>query len=139
MPTMFFPLEGALASATATRTAMASSVCHLFQDSLPNPTPATPLADYTTAEADFSGYSAITLTTWNAPGFAPGTGYMIGSPLIQFAVATASPLVENVIAGAYVVDAGGIARITMIFDALVPMQIVGQIIPLNFVWLFPTS
>jgi hypothetical protein len=133
----FFPLEGCRESADEMRTVLASSVLHLFTDAL-NPDPSTPLADYTAAEADYTGYAAETLTAWHPPILAPGTGYMIGSPLVQFEVG-ATPTTTNVIAGCYLVDAAGDLRMTVIFTSPVPMQLDGQGIPLNLVWLFPTG
>jgi hypothetical protein len=118
----FFPLEGCRESADEMRTVLASSVLHLFTDAL-NPDPSTPLE---------------TLTAWHPPILAPGTGYMIGSPLVQFEVG-ATPTTTNVIAGCYLVDAAGDLRMTVIFTSPVPMQLDGQGIPLNLVWLFPTG
>lgn len=138
MSIQFFPLEGCQTSAAATRTALANSVMHLFQQSL-SPDPSTPLTDYTAAEADYDGYAAITMAAWNAPILAPGTGYMIGSPLVQFAWEFDEESVGNVIKGAYLVDAAGKLRLTVIFTDLIPMEMAGQGIPLNVVWLFPTG
>jgi len=137
MSVQFFPLEGCRESATEMQTVLASSVLHLFQDSL-DPDPSTPLADYTAAEADFTGYAAETLTAWNTPILAPGTGYMIGSPLVQFEVG-AAPSVTNVINGCYLVDAAGDLRMVVIFTSPIPMQLDGQGLPINLVWLFPTG
>lgn len=137
MSVQFFPLEGCRESATEMQTVLASSVLHLFQDSL-DPDPSTPLADYTAAEADFTGYAAETLTAWNTPILAPGTGYMIGSPLVQFEVG-AAPATTNVINGCYLVDAAGDLRMVVIFTSPIPMQLDGQGLPINLVWLFPTG
>ena len=137
MSTQFFPLSGCRQSAEEMQTVLASSVLHLFQSSL-TPTPSTPLADYTAAEADFTGYAAETMSAWNTPILAPGTGYMIGSPLVQFEVG-ATPTTTNIIGGAYLVDAGGVLRMAIIFTEPIPMQLDGQGIPINLVWLFPTG
>lgn len=120
------------------RTALASSVLHLFQSSL-TPDPSTLLAAYTAAEATFDGYAAATITAWNAPILAPGTGYMIGSPLVQFAWEHDADDVTNVIGGCYLVDSGGRIRLTVIFTSPIPMEMAGQGIPINLVWFFPTA
>lgn len=127
-----------MTTATAIRTALANSVLHLFQSDLV-PEPSTPLADYTAAEADYAGYAAVTMTAWNAPILAPGTGYMIGSPLVQFAWVSGGGDPQNTIGGCYLVDAAGKLRLTVIFTNPIPMQQAGQGIPLNLVWLFPTG
>jgi len=137
MSVQFFPLEGCRESASEMQTVLANSVLHLFQDTL-DPDPSTPLADYTANEADFTGYSAETLAAWNTPILAPGTGYMIGSPLVQFEVG-ATPTVTNVINGCYLVDAAGDLRMVVIFTSPIPMQLDGQGLPINLVWLFPTG
>lgn len=138
MSTQFYPLEGCLATATAMVTALAAGVLHLFQVPF-TPSPSNPLADYTAAEADYDDYVALALTPWHDPILAPGSGYMIGSPLVQFIVSSASPAVGNLINGCYLVDAGGKNRLTIIFTDSIPMQIQGQGIPINIVWLFPTG
>lgn len=138
MSTTFFPLEGCLATATGIRTAMANSVIHLFTTAL-TPDPSTPTSAYTAAEANYDGYVPITFTAWNAAILAPGTGYMIGSPLVQFAWAFVSGSVGNIINGCYVLDASGKNRYVVVFTAPIPMEVAGQGIPLNLVWLFPTG
>lgn len=139
MSTQFFPLEGCYTSAKAMQTALALSVLHLFQSTLPAPDPSTPLADYTTAEATFTNYTAQTFTAWNDPILAPGTGYMIGSPLVQFETGTSTPATGNQISGCYLVDAAGKHRLTVIFTDIIPMTAANQGIPINLVWLFPTG
>lgn len=137
MSTQFFPLEGCRESASEMQTVLANSVLHLFKSDLV-PDPSTPLADYTAAEADYTGYAAETMAAWNTPILAPGTGFMIGSPLVQFEVGS-TPTTTNIIGGAYLVDAAGDLRMTIIFTAPIPMELDGQGIPINLVWLFPTG
>ena len=134
----FIPLEGSLASATAYRTRLANSVVHLFKSSFV-PTPSNVLADYTENEADFSGYAAITITAWNTPILGPVSGYMIVSPLVQFVVETADPMVTNTIGGMYLVDSAGVCRRTIIFDQPIPMEVVGQGLPFFLTEQFPTG
>lgn len=138
MSSQFFPLEGCKASAAAMQTALAAGVLHLFKASL-NPDPSTPTAGYTAAEADYDGYTALTISPWNDPIFAPGTGYMIGSPLVQFEYTDGMGHVMNSIGGCYLIDAGGKNRLVVIFTTPIPMQMNGQGIPINLVWLFPTG
>jgi hypothetical protein len=136
--TQFQPVAGCLESATEMQTVLALSVLHLFKDGL-NPDPSTPLADYTAAEADYDTYAAITLTAWNNPILAPGTGYMTMSPAVQFAVGPSDPVTPNLIQGCYMLDAAGNLRLVVIFDAPLPMQVAGQGIPIQLSWLFPTG
>jgi len=133
----FNSLEGCLQDALETQTAYALSVLHLFKSSFV-PTPSNVLADYTAAEADYDNYSAETLTAWFDPLLAPGSGYMITSPLVQFetGVAVTTP---NLIGGCYLVDAAGKLRLVVIFTNPVPMQIPGQGIPISLIDLFPTG
>ena len=138
MSTQFFPLEGCQASAAAMQTALAAGELHLYKSSLV-PDPSTPLSAYTADEADYDTYAAEALTPWFNPILAPGTGYMIQSPEVQFEVGGSDPTTPNVIGGAYLVDAGGKLRVTIIFTEPIPMQLAGQGIPINIVWLFPTG
>lgn len=138
MSTQFFPLEGCLTTATAVRTALANSVMHLFQSTF-TPEPSDPLSAYTAAECDYAGYAAETMAAWNPPILAPGTGYMIGSPLVQFEWVAGGGDPGNLVGGCYVVDAAGKLRLTVIFTEPIPMQQAGQGIPINLVWLFPTG
>lgn len=83
--------------------ALALSTLHLFQSSY-IPTPSNPLADYTAAEADYTAYAAQTFTTWFDAILAPGSGYMILSPAVQFQTGATDPVTPNVIGGCYLVD-----------------------------------
>ena len=138
MSTQFFPVAGCKESATEMQSELANSVLHLFKSELV-PDPSTPLSSYTAAEADYDGYAAETLAAWNDPILAPGTGYMIGSPLVQFAAADPFTGDGNTIGGCYLVDAAGKLRMSVIFTAPIPVQMPGQGIPINLVWLFPTG
>lgn len=138
MATPFYPLAGCLQNATERKTALASSVLHLFKDGF-TPNPSTPLSSYTANEADYDSYAPITLTTWNNPILAPGSGYMIESPYAQFETGSSDPVTGNMIAGCYVVDAGGKLRMAVVFDQPVPMQLAHQGIPIQLIDLFPTG
>jgi len=137
--TIFYPLEGCLANAAERRTALAASEIKLFQDTLPAPSPSTPLTDYDTNEADFSGYAAEAVATWSAPIFAPGTGYMISSTLVQFDFDSGMGSVANNISGCYLVDAGGDLRQVVIFTDPVPISTDGQGVQFYLTQLFPTG
>ena len=132
----FYPLEGCAKSAAERRTAYAGGSLRLFQSSF-TPTPSSVAADYAAAIADYDGYANQTIAAWNVPILAPGTGYMIGSPIMQF-LCTGSGT-PNTIGGCYYLDAAGVVRATVIFTAPVPMQMAGQGIPINLIDLFPTG
>jgi hypothetical protein len=137
--TPFFPLAGCQASGLETQTALAASFCRLFKTGFV-PDASTPRADYLTNEADYTGYTAggEPIAAWNDPILAPGSGFQMGSPLVQFD--TADPTtVGNVIGGAWVEDAAGIIRMTVIFDAPVSMDAPFQGIPINWIWPFPSG
>lgn len=138
MSTQFVPVSGCQVSADEMKTELASSVLHLFKSSF-TPTPSNVLADYTAAEADYDAYAAITITAWQNPILAPGTGYMILSGLQQFNVGGTDPTVGNVIGGCYLVDAAGAIRLAVIFTNPIPMEMAGQGIPITLTMLFPTG
>lgn len=138
MSTQFVPLAGCLQDATERQTVLALSVLHLFKSSF-TPTPSNVKADYTAAEADYDTYAALTLTAWNNPILAPGSGYMIESPLVQFEVGLTDPVVGNVIGGCWLEDAAGNLRTTIIFTNPIPMQLAGQGIPISIVQVFATG
>lgn len=136
MAIQFFPLTACRVDAEEKRTALASSVVHLFQDTF-TPDPSTVLADYTTNEATFTGYATETFT-FNPAILAETSGYMIQSNWVQFEVG-ATPTVTNMIRGMYLVDTGGDLRLTIIFTDDVPMQIDGQGVGFNVTLLFATG
>lgn len=138
MAQQFNPLAGCLATATAMRTALAASILHLFKSGF-SPTPSNVLADYTAQECDFDGYLAATIAAWNAPILAPDTGYMIGSPLVQFAWEHDTDDVGNDVGGCYLVDSLGVLRLAIVFTQPIPMQVAGQGLPINLIMLFPTG
>jgi hypothetical protein len=137
MTTQFYPTAATAKQAAERRTVYANSVLHLFQSTLV-PTAATPLSDYTANEADYDAYAAVTITAFEDPILAPVSGFMIGSPLVQFEVGAADPVVTNLIGGWYLVDSAGVIRLVGIFDTPVPMQIANQGCPVNLYDVFPT-
>lgn len=132
-------LSGALLAATGAQTELAASHVRLFKSTLV-PTPATVLADFVTAEADFDGYpvGGIVATTFADPILDPAGGYSIGSPAIQFETdpAEATP---NLIGGWFQVTSGGDLYGYTLFGDPQPMQVPGQGLPINFRWAFPTG
>lgn len=138
MATTFFPLASCEFQAGLLQTALASSVAHLFQDTL-TPDVTTPLADYTAAECDYSGYSDQTYTAWFDPILAEGSGYMIQSPWLQFAFDDTPGTPTNVAAGCYVVTSGGELFYTVIFTQPIPMQVHGQGIGFNLTLVIATG
>jgi len=133
----FTPLQGCLQDATERQTALALSILHLAKSTLV-PTGSTTKAEFLAAEADYDAYAPLTLTAWNDPILAPGSGYMIVSPLAQFEVGAVDPVVGNVIGSWFIVDAAGKLRTAGTFEAPIPMQVAGQGIPMNIQLLFPT-
>lgn len=138
MSVQFIPLSGCLANATQMQTAFADSMLHLFQSTFV-PTPSNVLADYTAAEATYTGYEAIEMTAWLAPILAPGSGFMINSPEVQFSTGDTDPTTPNIIGGCYLVDSTGALRLTIIFTAPTPMEVAYQGIPIQIVYFFPTG
>lgn len=138
MPVQFYPIAATQQCASERRTVYANSKLHLFKSSL-SPDPSTPLSEYTANEADYDAYASVVLAAWEDPILAPGTGFMIGSPLVQFEVGAVDPVTPNTIGGFYVVDAGGKIRLVGVFDTPVPMQVAGQGLPINTYDVFPTG
>ncbi len=134
----FYTLEATRQQATERQDVYALSVIHLFQSSL-TPTGSTTKAELEAAEADYDTYAPLTFTAWNDPILAPGTGYMIASPLVQFAIGLTDPVVSNVIGGFWFEDADGNVRGIGTYDPTLPMGMAGQGIDVNLIDLFPTG
>lgn len=137
MPQFFYPLAACREQASERRTEYATGEIHLFQSSFV-PTPSDPLSSYTAAEADYDTYAPVTVTAWDDPILAPGSGFMISSPYFQFEVGATDPTTPNVIGGLWYEDAGGVIRFAIIFDEPLPMQAAYQAIYGTLVDLFPT-
>jgi hypothetical protein len=136
--TQFVSLDGANATALLLQTALAGCKLRLFKSSF-TPTPSSTFAEYQAAQADYDTYGQITIAAWNVPILAPGSGYMMLSPLDQFAVGANNPATPNLIGGCYVIDAANVVRQTIIFTSPVPMQLAGQGIPITITIPFPTE
>lgn len=130
MPTMLYPNSGALALAANVQTFLANSDLHLFQSGSVVLGPGTTLAELDGAEADYTGYSVITIASWLAPLLNPLGGASIECGTQQFAIA--SPYtVSNVIQGWYLTESGG--DLICAGDLPQPVALVGagDGIPLN--------
>lgn len=135
--TLFYTLEACHQQAIERQTAYANSVAHLFKVPLV-PTTSTTKAELTAAEADFDDYATKTFVAWNAPILAPGSGFEIVSPLVQWTCA-ADQVVGNDIGGGWMEDAGGVVRMVWVYDTPLPMQLAFQGIPLSLIDFFPTG
>jgi len=126
---VFYPLAGSIWLAGIARTALAGSKLKLFQSSL-TPNVNTTKAELDAAEADFTGYAEITLTTWGAPYTSSAGGAAINSPCGQFAT-TDPTTVPNNIGGAWVETTGGVLVIIDAFPDVIPMNAPNQAIPIQ--------
>lgn len=135
--TVFYTLEACHKQATERQTAYANSVAHLYQTPLV-PTTGTTKAELTAGEATFTDYTTKTFTAWNAPILAPGSGFEIVSPLVQWTCA-ADQVVSNDIAGGWMEDSTGVVRMVWVYDIPLPMHLAFQGIPLSLIDFFPTG
>lgn len=129
MNAMLYTLLGAAFVADAVRTALAAGHIKLFKSTL-TPDVGTPLADFLTAEADYTGYTPIAVANWNEPILSEVSGYELNMPLVQFA--TDNPTtVGNLIGGWFYEDTGDATAVVFgTFASPVPMEAPGQGIPL---------
>lgn len=139
MNELLYSLSGCEFIATAVQTALAASKIQLFKSTL-TPTPETPLADFVTHSADYTGYppGGAVLAAWLAPILSPTSGYQIQAPMTQFVVG--DPVVTgNVIGGFWIEEAGGELIAFGTFGNPQPMQVADQGIDLAPVLTFPTG
>jgi len=139
MNQLLYSLSGAQFVAALVQAALAGGKLRLFKSTLA-PTPSTPLADFVTDEADFTGYPAggTTIAAWLAPILSSVSGYEINSPLVQFA--TGSPTtVGNVIGGWFYVDTGGALVCYGTFGTPQAMQVPGAGLDITAKLVFPTG
>lgn len=129
MPTIFRPNSYSLTLATAARAARALSVIKLIKAPF-EPTPADLVAAYDAAEADYDDYAPVTITAWLPPAAAAGGGSRITAPTVQFLCA-ADQVVANMIAGFWIELAAGDIILATVFDAPVPMAVLGDFIQVN--------
>ena len=117
---------------------MVNSTIHQFKFGF-QPTPSTPLSSYEAQEADYDGYSAITMATWADPVLAPGSGYMTFGPQVTFRWTFDTDAIQNAIGGYWVQTAAGVVTDYVIYDAAKPMQGPGQSDTQTPVEVFPAS
>jgi len=116
---------GAQKIADLTQAALANAVVHLFQDNGFTPTPTTALAAFTTNEADFDGYTAVTRVTWPNETIIGTAWALIDN--VRFDFDSGSPAGGgNQIAGWYLVTAAGVLVSYGLLDPSVPMMADGQ-------------
>lgn len=140
MAKLFYTLQACDTCATERQAAYVGAQIRLYKSTF-EPSPTSTLADFVAAEADYDGYAAQAFTPWFDPILAPGSGYMIASPLVQFAYVDGVTHVGNLIGGAFIVDAGGDLRMVL---ALTPTEYVtlavnGQGFDVNVADVFPTG
>lgn len=122
----FLSLTGALQIATANKTALASSVLHLFTYS-PTFTPSvtTPKSDYEANECNFDGYAPKTITAFEDPVLL-GSGYAVFGPPQIFRWEFDTEGIGNAVGGWFLVTSGGVLRDVGVFDPPIPCQGEGQ-------------
>jgi len=113
------------------RTSLANSVLHLFQNSLDNPDPSTPLATYTANEADFDGYDRVTLDRpdWTTPVVASCCATSTwGTTAIQWNV-LGGPA-QTIYGYAFVDPTSNILRFIQRFDPedIAPLEVGGKVL-----------
>jgi hypothetical protein len=120
------PLSAAKKIAGDIATDLASVVIHLFKDSIVGgpPTISTPLATFTAAECDFTGYAPVTVV-------APGDLVQLGTAWAvvintRFDCDPSSVTTGNSVGGAYAVSAGGVLYEFINFSPSRPMQAPGN-------------
>ncbi len=131
-------ITGAKELATLRKTALANATLHLFKAGFA-PNVNTPLADFTTNEADYTTYAAKTIAAWNDPSLASVSGYNLAAPVQTFLLG-ATPAVPNMIGGWYLVHSDGTTLLDYgTFDPSRPMQLADQAIVLFPLEFFPAG
>jgi hypothetical protein len=123
---VLYPNVGAMNNIGLVRTNLVNCEVNLFQNDV-TPTPATVLGDLTVAT--FSGYAAIVVAALLAAYLDPigGASAQIGT--VQFDHSGGA--VANTIYGFWVETAGGVLILAGRFDQAVPMNVLGDSIPLD--------
>jgi hypothetical protein len=101
---------------------------HLYKNNL-NPDPTTPLATFTAAQADYTGYAAVSVGVWGAPYIAIDGLAHVTAPSKQFQATDA--VNPNTIYGAYATNTGGTVLIYfVVFDT--PVSLINALQALIF-------
>jgi len=123
-----YPNLGALYLAGLVKADLIASELRLYKAIAAPLSVSTILADLT--EADFDGYAAATIAAWNAAYLDPQGGASIQCGTQQFDFVPGLGTV-NTILGFYVVTAGGDLLFVGEFEAPIPMNALGDSIPVN--------
>ncbi len=111
---------GALSQGALVQAGMAASTLHLLKALVPLDE-SNDEATYLAQEADFDGYSALTLTTWENPYLDPAGGASIIPSVVCIFYFVASIGTTNLIYGYWAENTGNIVQIADNFPAAVPM------------------
>lgn len=110
---------GTLSALVAVGGLLAGVKIHLYKTHL-NPDPTTPLATFTAAEADYTGYAAQAVGTWGAPYIDIDGLAHVSAPSKQFQ--PTDGVAPNVIYGAFITDtAGAVLIFYVVFDTPVSL------------------
>jgi hypothetical protein len=132
MAGIFYTNSGALAKATAVKTALDGGKIRLFKSSF-IPLVSSVLQDFVDNECDYDGYVAggMTVAAWNAPLLDPAGGASIEMPITQFAYGPPTdPPVTNAVGGWFYTTAAGMLLCGE-FPNPIPLQSPGQGLPLS--------
>jgi len=129
--------EAAILLLTAKATALANLKIRLFTDALPTLDATTTKAAMVTAEANYTGYLAITVATLPLPYLVPGNGANLQVPTQQFQ--PTGTAVANQIRGWWVETATGDIQLAGRFDADITMADVTNAIPLDIIFRQPNQ
>lgn len=137
---IFYPNVATLERADDMQTILAAAKVKLFKAPFV-PTVSTIDTDLDAEEADYTGYAAggVAVAAWSEPLLDPVGGASIESGLVQFAVGPAPVLVTNLIGGFWVEKATGELYVIGVFPEPIPMEFVGQGIPLSIKLVEPTG
>jgi hypothetical protein len=135
---VFYPNLATLWLANQLKTDLASSKLKLFQSSY-NASISSTFAELEAAEADFSGYTAKTITAWLNAIFNPAGGSSTQAPTQQFAFDSGSGSVTNNIGGWYLTTSTDQIVAIGTFDDPIPMAGDGDGIPVDILLRFGTG
>ena len=135
MPAPIYTNQAALAMCGLLDTALVACKVRLYQPTLGGALNAnTTHAQLVAALATYTGYLDITVAALLAPYLDPTGGASTQIGTVQFA--STGPAVKNSIQGFWVEDAGGVVYLAGDFDGLVPMNDVGDALPLDIKFRF---
>jgi hypothetical protein len=122
---------GALWLAGLVKAGLAESVIHLYAQSV-SLLPTLTLAQMEAVEANYDGYTPITVAAWAAAFLDPAGGADISSGYEQFQYGpAASPPVTNSVLGLFIVTSGGVLLVVQQFATPLPMSQIGDAVPVT--------